>query len=457
MSIRSVVPLSVAASLAVLTPVPVHDAKANESWPDITEPVAKQGGGEKDAAVIIGVEDYVFAPDIPGATNNAEAWYRHLTGVRGVPAQNVRLLRNEEATLEEMRTAAKDAASLAQPGGTVWFVFIGHGAPSKDGNDGLLVGTDAQQTATSLEARSLRRSELIASLETGKGQPVVVIDACFSGRGQQGEQLAEGLQPLRVADLEPPKSALILTAAKSNQYAGALPGKDVPAFSYLVLGAMRGWGDADGDGTVTAAEANIYASGVMRATIKGRTQSPELGGPSQTVLGTATETGPDISAIVLAGGSGGSDKGPGEPAPAPVRDAQGKSCVDQRMCPDGTTCIEGVCQIDYQAMAKRERQAGGMTVGGGVVFGLGAAGLIGVIATAAVVSSGGEGGIDSGGVTALSAGGAVALVATAVGGIVMGIGLKRRKEVRALKGEVSLSPTLGGNRNSAMVGLQGRF
>ena len=32
----------------------------------------------------------------------------------------------------------------------LWFVFIGHGAPARDGQDGLLVGFDAQQKARSL-------------------------------------------------------------------------------------------------------------------------------------------------------------------------------------------------------------------------------------------------------------------------------------------------------------------
>lgn len=452
---RALSTLLITAALATVAPASARAAASD--WPDLTHPLARQGGGEKDAAVIIGVEDYVFAPDIAGATDNAEAWYRHLTGVRGVPAQNIRLLRNEEATLEEMRVAASDAAGLVQPGGTVWFVFIGHGAPAKDGNDGLLVGSDAQQTATSLEARSLRRSELLGALEAGKGQPVVVIDACFSGKGQQGEQLAEGLQPLRVADLEPPKNAVVLTAAKSNQYAGALPGKDVPAFSYLVLGAMRGWGDADGDGTVTAAEANIYASGAMRATIKGRTQSPELSGPSQTVLGATVEPGPDLSTIVLgSGGGSGPDTGPADPSPAPAREGQGKQCVDQRMCPSGTTCIDGVCQIDYQALGQLEKKASRQIVGGGVVLGVGGVALIGTVAIVASLA-GADGGGDGSATAGIAAAGTVGVVGTVLGAALLGVGLKNRKEVRALQGRTSLVPVLGASRDMAVVGLGGRF
>jgi hypothetical protein len=47
----------------------------------------------------------------------------------------------------------------------------------------------------------------------------------------------------------------VLSAGKGDQFAGPLPGLGRPAFSWLVLGALRGWGDADRDGTVTAREA----------------------------------------------------------------------------------------------------------------------------------------------------------------------------------------------------------
>lgn len=292
--------LAAATSTAGAAPSRPELAAPADRWPDLRQVGAVQGGGDKDAAVIVGIEDYVFAPDVPGARSNAEAWYQHLTSVRGVPATKVRLLRNEEATVEELRASAKAAAGDVQPGGTLWFVFIGHGAPAAAGDDGLLIGADAQQTATGLETRSLRRSELLKTLENGAGQPVVVLDACFSGRGTQGESLAKGLQPLRLAKLRQPTTAVVLTAAQSNQYAGALPGAGVPAFSYLVLGAMRGWADDNGDGRVTSEEAVRYSDAIMRTTIKGRSQTPDVGGSKGKVLGRTTERGPDLAAITLA-------------------------------------------------------------------------------------------------------------------------------------------------------------
>ena len=61
-------------------------------WPDLGGVPARLGGGERDAAVIVGVSDYAYLPDIPGAAENARDWYLWLTKGRDVPAERVALL-----------------------------------------------------------------------------------------------------------------------------------------------------------------------------------------------------------------------------------------------------------------------------------------------------------------------------------------------------------------------------
>src|SRR5262245_51580210 len=104
-------------------------------WPDLSRPPAVapgEPGGERDAALIVSVERYAELPGIPGAAANAADWHRYLTEGRRVPAERVRLLRDNEGTLEKLRRFAREAAAQVQPGGTLWFVFIGHGAPAAD-------------------------------------------------------------------------------------------------------------------------------------------------------------------------------------------------------------------------------------------------------------------------------------------------------------------------------------
>lgn len=272
-------------------------------WPDLSRPARSVGGGEKDVAVIVGIERYAHVSDIAGAARNATDWYRYMVKTRGLPTDRVMLLLDEDATREEMRRAAQEAARLAGRDGKLWFVFIGHGAPAPSGRDGMLVGYDAQQKARSLSARSLRRSELLEVLEKSRADQVhVVIDACFSGKNTAGEALVAGLQPLVVVSSEPTSDArtTLFTAAAHDQYAGPLPGADRPAFSYLLLGGLRGWADLDADGRVSAGELHRYASKTMRAMIRGRDQTPTLiGAGDLRIARSPAESGPDIADLIL--------------------------------------------------------------------------------------------------------------------------------------------------------------
>ena len=224
-------------------------ARAREElpdWPDLSRPAPKVGGGEDDVVVIVGIEDYDHVAPVPGAEQNAVDWYKYMVKTRVVPTDRVTLLLNQDATREEIRIAAEEAARLVGKKGNLWFVFIGHGAPASSGDDGLLIGFDAQQKARSLKSRSIKRSDLIGILESSRADQIhVILDACFSGKSSDGGQLVAGLQPLVVTSSEPTsdKRMTLMTAAESDQYAGPLPGVMRSAFSYLMLGGLRGWAD----------------------------------------------------------------------------------------------------------------------------------------------------------------------------------------------------------------------
>lgn len=272
-------------------------------WPDLSRPAPAIGGGDRDVAIVVGIEDYAHVADVPGAQQNAVDWYRYLTKTRGIPSDRVTLLLDEDATREEIRIAAEEGARLAGRKGHLWFVFIGHGAPSPGGDDGLLIGFDAQQKARSLSTRSLARSDLLEVLEQSRARRIhVLLDACFSGKNASGEQLIAGLQPLVVTSTAPTSDerTTLMTAAASDEYAGPLPGAERPAFSYLVLGGLRGWADDDGDGEISAGELHGFTSKAMRSTIRGRRQTPTFVGQARTALvPSAAERAPDLGDLAL--------------------------------------------------------------------------------------------------------------------------------------------------------------
>ena len=314
--------LCVTASLVAVGSV--AQAAGNPTWPTLADPPGKvTGDGKNDAAVVIAVEDYAFLPDVVGAVANANAWDTWLEQTRKVPGERIRVLRNREATNTKIKNALTGAAKDVGRGGTLWVVFIGHGAPSQDGKDGVLVGVDAQQDPVDFYSRSVRRGEVLDLLTPAQAKganPVLVLDACFSGRAVGGGSLLPGAQIAVPASLATVGQATVLSAGAASEIAGPLPGpadQMRPGFSYLVLGALRGWADGiagdPADGTVTIPEVLTYARRALRKFDPSREQRPECVPAARceaNLASSAGERGPDFAALagVVApppGGSGG--------------------------------------------------------------------------------------------------------------------------------------------------------
>lgn len=297
--------------LALLLLVPAADAPARGTtvaWPDLSRAAGRVGGGEKDAAVVVGIGDYAELPDVPGATANARDWETYFVEARRVRPSRVAVLLDERAKLPLVEEAIEKARGQVERDGTLWFVFVGHGAPSRDGKEGVLVTWDAGREPRLLYDRSLGQRDLLAALGKGRqANTVVLLDACFSGQGTgTGETLARGLQPLIPTALPAVTAtgAVVFTAGRGDQFAGPLPGVERPAFSYLMLGALRGWADTseyvgNQDGKVTVAEAVGYAQDALAAVVEGRTQEPQAFGKSKDLVlaAGARETGPDLVAL----------------------------------------------------------------------------------------------------------------------------------------------------------------
>jgi hypothetical protein len=289
-------------------------------WPALDRPAHVAAEGGDDAAVIVGIENYSHVTGIPGATKNAADWYRFFVEDRKIPVERVKLVTNAEGDREHILDAVKKAAAAARPEGTLWFVYIGHGAPLDEAGavEGVLVGEDTKQNAVSLSARSVKQRELESAMVASRARRrIAVLDACFSGRTPDGGTVVPGLQPLLVMkDGAAGGSVTWLTAATSAQFAGPLPGAARPAFSYLLLGALRGWA-ADAEGAVTAKAALAWtqkALAVLEPKL-GRSQTPELAGPlpDRALVSGARETGPDLAAMMASSALASVGERPGQP------------------------------------------------------------------------------------------------------------------------------------------------
>lgn len=243
---------------------------AAAGWPALESVELPQlGGGQRDAAVLIGIDDYPFLDPVAGAEANITAWERFLVQSRQLPYERVRRLAGKWVDRAQVEAALKSAAGQVQKGGTLYVVFVGHGAPAKGPRGAMEPHLLLGNTSPNLQSFSTaglpvsRIAKLTQGAQKRGAKVVAVLDACFTGKGQGGTQLIAGAQFAVLGQLAALPKVTMLTAASAQDITGPLPGASRPAFSYLVLGALLGWGDRDGDGVVTAQEAVSFAGAVM--------------------------------------------------------------------------------------------------------------------------------------------------------------------------------------------------
>lgn len=190
-------------------------------WPSLEAMGPKAALASPDGALIVSIEKYAD-PDMPpieGARQSGRDWQRWFTQTRGIRADRVRWLEDKQGTRTAILRELGDLSKKVGKKGTVWVVFVGHGAPAKDGKEGILLGWYAQAgDEDEFYGQSVRHSELVQAAKSGRpGNVVMVLDACFSGRSSSGAPLVKGRQASLMIDVPKATSGvLMLTAAQKD-------------------------------------------------------------------------------------------------------------------------------------------------------------------------------------------------------------------------------------------------
>jgi len=256
------------------------------SPPSIDEPVRTGASAPGDFAVVIGIEDYAFLPDVPHALADARAWADFLLYTRGVPsARVVRLLGQPSGA--QIR-GALEKASETGPEGTVFVVFAGHGAAHSGTGEAMLMPVETPNDAEGFVASGMPLAELQELAGAGGAQVVVVTDACYSGAGRDGEQLIAGARfAVPSWATEPVGGSVTWRATAANELALPLDSVGHGAFTYAALLGLRGAadGERDGqpDGVVTGEEALLFTQRALRE-LGIESQQPQWDGPDDLVL-----------------------------------------------------------------------------------------------------------------------------------------------------------------------------
>lgn len=235
-------------------------------------------------AVVIGINDYPNIRKLKYAVNDARLFYDHLVKYNQIPAENVDLLINREATITRLRsTLGTHLKNRAGKEDMVIIFFAGHGATEKDAmspdGDGLekyLLPYNADPK--DLYATALPMGEISRIFSRIRSERLVFIaDSCYSG--------ASGGRTIGITDIRANiseafleriaggKGRVIITASGANEVSAEKDELRHGVFTYYLVEGLRGKADADKDGLITIDEVYRYVSErVPRAT--GQEQHP---------------------------------------------------------------------------------------------------------------------------------------------------------------------------------------
>ncbi|MEW6672612.1 MAG: caspase family protein [Thermodesulfobacteriota bacterium] len=222
-------------------------------------------------AVVIGIDQYPNIRQLRYAVSDARLFYDHLVKANRIPAENVVLLLNQEATLTRIRSVlGTDLKNKAGTDDMVLIYFAGHGAterdaqsPDGDGLEKYLLPFEAD--LNDLYATALPMEELSRIFTRIRSERLVFIaDACYSG-ASGGRTIGVGGMRASISEvfidrIAGGKGRVIMTASGANEVSAEKDDLRHGVFTYYLVEGLKGAADTDRDGVVTVDEAYTYVS-----------------------------------------------------------------------------------------------------------------------------------------------------------------------------------------------------
>jgi tetratricopeptide (TPR) repeat protein len=244
-------------------------------------------------AVVIGISNYDNKEihDLQFAHKDAQRFAEYLSKARGhnVPAANIKLLINGEATLPAIQENIRYLTEKAGKDDTVVFFISGHGEVS--GGQGYLIPNHANPQNLPDSAYPMASlSTLMAELSTRVGRFAMFVDACRAGMiGHIGEKNAINARIQAAVQDADNVTALLASGQKevAFEHSNFGLGEGHSAFTYFLLRGIAADGvreaDFDGDGKVSLGELSQFVQEkVIEAT--DRHQHPlDVSGKNQDV------------------------------------------------------------------------------------------------------------------------------------------------------------------------------
>jgi len=232
-------------------------------------------GYEKSWAIVIGIDDYAKWPKLEYASHDAQAIADTLTGQFGFPASQVITLKNQQATRNNILAAFHDRLADDRTGRNdrVFVFFAGHGATRQlaSGRDlGYIIPVDSDPREFASDAIAMTDIQNIAESMQAK-HVMFVMDACYSGLGLTR---GGGASSAFLRENARRSARQMLTAGGADQQVADAGPNGHSVFTWVLLQALAGKGDLNGDGLITGTELAAYVAPAVSAVSQ---QTPAFG------------------------------------------------------------------------------------------------------------------------------------------------------------------------------------
>ena len=234
---------------------------------------------DKGRALVIGIANYEEVDGLPDAVlNDARdvSLVLQSDNYCGFPAENVRLLLDEQATLSAIRAALVDIASASSSDDTVVIFFSGHGARIGRGmtEASALVAFDSK--LNDLQHTALQEADFSAALARIRaGRLLVLIDACHAGgagtlKGGQNGDVDLGFSEKSLQHLAEGSGRVIMASSRASETSLVMQGNRNSVFTERLLEALQGRARTTGDGLIRVFDVFNYVAQQVAGTVPGR-------------------------------------------------------------------------------------------------------------------------------------------------------------------------------------------
>jgi hypothetical protein len=222
-------------------------------------------------AVIVGVASYNHMPTLRYTDDDAYRMYAFLKSPEGgaLPDQQIRILIDEDATREGIKSAMQDVFSKAGKNDLVMLYYSGHGLK------GSFLPIDFDGFNNKLEHREVK--EILE--QSPAKYKLCIADACHSGSllAMKSGEVRNVLENYYTTLAQAEAGTALIMSSKSEETSLESSGLRQGVFSHFLIRGLKGEADLDANKVVTIQELFDFINNNVR-TYTGNRQSPVIKG-----------------------------------------------------------------------------------------------------------------------------------------------------------------------------------